>query len=462
MRTRNWTHGILGASSALACLLCLGCNSPADSDAIAPSSSKIVSGDPVGNDRGNARIWNMKGPSGTMQPLGSAVMVREGWALTAAHVVRDAAVPINQIRVSVTQVERGSPAQEVYYHPVADLALLRLETPVGIPGYFSPNLEDMLSSVQPAKDSAVRCFGYGQTSGERTREGGTHELHQGVSLVESSPFEFTTKAMRCKGFRLKPAARDQLPIYGDSGGPCYQNGDLSKIIGIISSGKHENGVYNANIIGVRFYRHWVRHTIKDVEKKWALQGWWGGCQWRPVEQAGLNSHSDRPDWCPAGTFLTQIDLDGNRQLSAHDSSVVGAAKCCGLYDVNITGWSSCQWVKIADGGRASHSDRPEWCPAGTFLTQLDLDTDRRLGAHDSPLVGQAKCCAPAGVSNYGWLDCGWVGVEQKGLNSHAQFPDWCPTGTFLTQLDLDTNNDYDAHDSPVIGQAKCCSLRRYY
>ena len=53
-----------------------------------------------------------------------------------------------------------------------------------------------------------------------------------------------------------------------------------------------------------------------------------------------------------------------------------------------TRWGSCEWVSV---GRGSHQAQT-WCPDGSFLVGLDLDQDGALSAHDSPVVGQARCC----------------------------------------------------------------------
>ena len=58
----------------------------------------------------------------------------------------------------------------------------------------------------------------------------------------------------------------------------------------------------------------------------------------------------------------------------------------------------------------------------------------------------------------GWYQCSWVGVEQAGMNSTSALT-YCPSGRFLTGLDLDRSSKYEyGNMSPVVGQAECCSL----
>ena len=74
------------------------------------------------------------------------------------------------------------------------------------------------------------------------------------------------------------------------------------------------------------------------------------------------------------------------------------------------------------------------------------------------MIGQAKCCSLQGAASSKWSACSWRPVAKRGLNSHQPFPDWCPDGTFLTQLDLDGDRDGSEYDEPVIGQARCCGF----
>ena len=46
-----------------------------------------------------------------------------------------------------------------------------------------------------------------------------------------------------------------------------------------------------------------------------------------------------------------------------------------------------------------------------------------------------------------------------GINSHQAGQAWCEDGAFITQFDLDSKAEYDPHDSPVVGRAKCSRPR---
>ena len=176
---------------------------------------------------------------------------------------------------------------------------------------------------------------------------------------------------------------------------------------------------------------------------------WCSCGWRDI--GGSMSHHDAGDWCPPGSFLTQLDLDAAG--SAADSPVVGQARCCKPCGLEVSDWGSCAWHEIRYD--KSHFQVGDWCPAGTFLVQLDLDQDATHGDANSPIIGRAKCCSLPGMEAAEWGASYWMDVG--GLMSHNNVGDWCLPGTFLTQLDLDGVSG-SAHDSPVIGRCRCSAV----
>ena len=178
---------------------------------------------------------------------------------------------------------------------------------------------------------------------------------------------------------------------------------------------------------------------------------WGQCSWVKVAQGGINSHQP-VTWCPNGSFLTGLDLDREGSYDPLDSPVVGQAHCCPLSVGQFSNWGQCSWQPV--GGPKSHQAQT-FCPDGSYLTGLDLDRGP-YDPLDSPVVGQAQCCPMAAPQYSSWSSCSWVKVEQGGINSHQPVT-WCPNGSFLTGLDLDREGSYDPLDSPVVGQALCCT-----
>jgi hypothetical protein len=171
----------------------------------------------------------------------------------------------------------------------------------------------------------------------------------------------------------------------------------------------------------------------------------------------LASHNVGPDWCPPGSFITQLDLDSYANLSGNDSPAIGQVKCVApTYPAGQNPkWGSCSWVKV--GPAASHSAGPDWGPNGSYLVQLDLDGDKNYSAYDTPFVGQAKFCKPQLPQAPAWGTCSWVKIGP--VASHNPGAAWGPPGSFITQLDFDRDDSLSATDSPIIGQAKFCTLK---
>jgi len=176
----------------------------------------------------------------------------------------------------------------------------------------------------------------------------------------------------------------------------------------------------------------------------------GACVWEQL--SGAQSHGQSHNWCPKGSFLTALDLEGETSYSGHDAPLVGYARCCAPQNTQSASWGSCSWSEI---GRRSHHQGSSWCADNSFLTALDLDSDHGLSVHDSPIVGQVRCCAPAQSSPSEVSACSWV---ELGRRSHQRGGNWCPTGSYITALDLDSDADLSAHDSPIIGRVLCCPL----
>lgn len=173
----------------------------------------------------------------------------------------------------------------------------------------------------------------------------------------------------------------------------------------------------------------------------------GTCQWVSLPLAA--SHQRGPDWCPAGSYLTQIDLDGVREVSAHDAPLVGQARCCSIAAAPPQ-WGTCSWREV---GVVSHQQDGSWCDSGELLTQFDLDGDASYSVFDAPYVGGAKCCeVPTTASQ----PAAPVWVEVGPQESHGDLGRWCPDGTFLIALDLDGGDSgYAGHDAPWVGRALC-------
>ena len=65
----------------------------------------------------------------------------------------------------------------------------------------------------------------------------------------------------------------------------------------------------------------------------------------------------------------------------------------GQFEEHVTGLrqgdDECSWVDI--GGNKSHyPEQGEWCPAGSFISRIDLDGCESGG--NCPIIGRVRCC----------------------------------------------------------------------
>ena len=239
------------------------------------------------------------------------------------------------------------------------------------------------------------------------------------------------------GISFKNAQLHACP--GDSGGPILNKAD--HIVGVAS---WEDGIGGSTYRPTSYAYNWI---LGIPQPKWS------SCSWVPIETAGINTHQP-VQFCPEGSYITALDLDGNRSISGNDAPVIGQAKCCKIQGKESEKYEPSNWVYVGKKGINSHSMSGSWCPQGSFITGIDLDGCSSCDDMDSPVIGQVQCSKPLGYDTWGstyWMD---VGPEK----SH-QKQDWCLEGAYITQIDLDRAGGADPHDSPVVGKAKCSTLR---
>ena len=160
---------------------------------------------------------------------------------------------------------------------------------------------------------------------------------------------------------------------------------------------------------------------------------WCDCSWQDV---GYNkSHfTNQGSWCPQGTYPTQFDLDNASSYGENNSPIVRSVRCCRPCAAQSTAWGASSWQNV--GYNKTHfTNYGTWCSPGFFVRQLDIDGYSAAGGGNGPIVGKADCCRMSDPSLQSWGESYWFTVG--GLESHNPLRAWCPAGSFITQLDYD-------------------------
>ncbi|MEM7587865.1 MAG: S1 family peptidase [Acidobacteriota bacterium] len=368
-------------------------------------------------------------PSGELRAVGAirgctATLITQELVLTAAHCV----CPNDGNRTNCSSrsnflLEGASLAGDVLVHPEYgdkgwlrdDYALIHLDDPAYLVARGVTPIPVEEPFAAPKSGEPLTLVGFGSTGTDcRAPSGGVKRK----DVLTTS--EVSRAAIRFEG------SRRSCP--GDSGGPAINS--RGRVVGVASWGDGNSSTYRPT--------HSVYNWIFSAPRsKRAAK-----CSW--VRVGGATSHAGRT-WCANGSYLVGLDLDGSRSFSAGDSPIVGRARCC----EGSTSWGKCSWLELGRGGGESHSKK-SWCSDGSFLTGFDQNGGRGSD-HYFPVVGRAQCCEAQ--RSHG--TCFWEEVGAQ--RSHQGWLDWCPDGTFMVGMDLDSVRSAGAHDSPVIGRVRCCS-----
>jgi hypothetical protein len=184
-----------------------------------------------------------------------------------------------------------------------------------------------------------------------------------------------------------------------------------------------------------------------------------------------NSHKPKTEenrltgWCPKGTFATKLALTDSipqdllPNFWGMNLPVVQSIYCAYLKrsdgkfddDWNMPGWYDVGYVK-------SRKDMGPWCPNGSFIIGLDLDSPDGA-SEERPFVAKAYCGYPSDPELRQWDENSFTRTKVWYDNSfHPEMiSSWCPKdGTFLVQLILDIGGD-NLTKQPFVGYAICAS-----
>jgi hypothetical protein len=261
-------------------------------------------------------------------------MLSNNWVLTAAHCIDDTSIANPASVVVENHGFNGAllsqvAAKEVIRHPGAingldwgrDVALLRLATPMTLPGVTTPWVRQM--SGQPSAwldNTTTRCFGYGIS--QRNPDFIDERLRFGDLYVDTV-YEPDFAADRFGGVHA---------WNGDSGGPCVSGGNdaanpaIGRILGVASHKDlwtPENGWYK----GSPDFRRWVGQT-RTTETLTADSGLCMDVVWGDVGN-GVGLHQWTCNGGEAQKFRLASTGGDFFQLRAMHSG-----KCVGVIDQN--------------------------------------------------------------------------------------------------------------------------------
>jgi len=309
-----------------------------------------------------------------------------------------------------------------------DYAVIELDQPITDVAKVTPLPVEAPHNI-PFEGNTLTLVGYGATAADCTGPG-LGKMKMDVPVAVSG----------WGGIAFKNAKLHSCP--GDSGGPVLNSN--KHVVGVCSWGDDNTG--DSTYRPTSYAYNWI-YGIPQPK--------WSSCSWVLIGKGGKNSHQPT-QLCPDGGFLTALDLDGDRNKSAHDTPVIGQALCCKVAGAANLKWGFSLWKGIEKAGIHSHSMSGTWCPQGHFITGIDQDACGNCDAKDSPVIGQVQCSKLAGSQYSNWGSSYWMDVGAK--KSHQAGSGWCLDGAFIAQIDLDREDAADPHDSPVIGRVKCSAM----
>jgi V8-like Glu-specific endopeptidase len=218
---------------------------PSLSGPVASASEGILNGDASSNDR-VVKVVRLKVDGGAVSCTGT--LLRSNIVLTARHCVGtlddgsgNRVFTRHYIKTGDGTVFEISTREQVIEHPDVDIAVLKLDGHVSLGSagisYYTPLYSGTVNSL---KGKTVTCVGYGA----KTCGGSDSGVQLKASLVVGD--DSTSQHLK-----YVPNQQGQLLSQGDSGGPCFYNG---QVVGTT----HTASCSTASQIALPNYNTWIR------------------------------------------------------------------------------------------------------------------------------------------------------------------------------------------------------------
>jgi hypothetical protein len=267
-------------------------------------------------------------------------LIAPQWVVTAAHCVTGQANP-TQVRLG--SLNRTSGGQVIaiaqkFVHPNYstsninggnDIALLRLQTAV------SGITPITMGSSSPAAGTAVRLYGWGQTTPQAGGDNGSNQLKQLDTqiIAASNCTNYRTGDLCVRGTTTATAC------YGDSGGPALVNGVLVGATSRAGGNDSTCGRTNALYTDVVYFRNWINQTMNGGGGGTPPGG--GQTQSGTLMSGGVAAVPSNPGYFQGGTGTYQAAMAGSAGTN---------------FDLYLQKYNGSSWVTVAQSRNAGSSE----------------------------------------------------------------------------------------------------------